>query len=142
MQKSNVHQKRGTSLTQNPKGSGQRDGSGLIDEVRGWLNRQGYPQEMRVAQTLLGMGPGTRPSVNYQDPVSGKYREIDVVADVAFGVQHMLRLQLVIECYSSTKAPWLVLGTEPDSGMISPLVSFRSLLPWTGTSRGDLPLYS
>lgn len=87
----------------------------LKERVSKWLEQQGYPLEMRVAQELQQAGFADRVSVGsfYEDPHTGKYREVDVVAyHLQTGVKPSstmsfnVLVSFLIECKKSTK-PWV-----------------------------------
>lgn len=92
----------------------------LKQRIVKWLERQGYPLEMRVAQELQKAGFEDRVSVGsfYEDPHTGKYREVDVVAyNVAGAVKpesltsFNLLVSLVVECKKASK-PWVAFVVE------------------------------
>jgi hypothetical protein len=51
----------------------------LEDSVRKWLDDQGYPLEMKVAEALRNAGIGWDHGRVYEDPSTNKVREIDVM---------------------------------------------------------------
>ena len=53
-------------------------GSEMIPKVRNWLETQGYTLEMRAASAFRAIGFDVRQSSHYDDPETGKSREIDV----------------------------------------------------------------
>lgn len=52
----------------------------MSDKVKEWLEKQGYPLEMRVAAAFSEAGFDVRQSTYYIDPETSKAREIDVEA--------------------------------------------------------------
>jgi len=81
----------------------------MKDKIRKWLDKQGYPLEMRVASTLQQKSFTVVQSEYYVDPESGDSREIDVACylqDKSSNV--LLRVLLIIECKRSLEKPWLL----------------------------------
>lgn len=82
----------------------------LIDNVREWLEGQGFPLEMRAAAAFRAAGFEVRQASHYLDPENGTSREIDVLAtDPDF--LGIVGIHFAIECKSSKK-PWVLL-TSP-----------------------------
>src|SRR4029079_5519632 len=81
----------------------------LVGRVRPWLDKQGYPLEMRTAAAFRGEGFTVRQSQHYVDPDTHKSREIDVVCfvDDELGIAS---LRIVVECKSGDK-PWVVFSS-------------------------------
>jgi hypothetical protein len=82
----------------------------MIDNVRQWLETQGFPLEMKTAAAFRHVGFDVRQSSHYVDSETGAAREIDVLAtDPDFiGV---VEIHFAIECKSSKK-PWVLLASE------------------------------
>lgn len=80
----------------------------LETKVLGWLRKQGYPLELRVAEECVEHGFEVIPGLVFEDPELNKQREIDVfcLGGDFFGA---LRIGLAIECKSGDK-PWLLIG--------------------------------
>lgn len=79
-------------------------------KLRKWLDKGGYPLEMRVARAVRRAGEGVTQSRTFIDPETGKLREIDVVAYL--DRPPAPAIHLVIECKASAK-PWVVFASEP-----------------------------
>ena len=81
-----------------------------------WLSTQGYPLEMRVAATFRNAGFTAFLSETYEDPETGTFREIDIVAsedaDVA---EATVRVTFVVECKSSREHPWILFFPTEDN---------------------------
>lgn len=78
-------------------------------KIKNWLETQGYPLEMNVAQAFQGVGAHVIQSEYYVDAATSDSREIDVVAywqDDIDGI--LVRISLVIECKSSKDKPWIL----------------------------------
>lgn len=85
----------------------------LEHKVIAWLLKQGYPLEMRVADSFVRAGFNVVQSEHYNDPQSQTSREIDVSAyqqrdfDATF-----FRLEILIECKADKSKPWIVFTSE------------------------------
>lgn len=81
----------------------------LGEKVLRWLERTGFPLEMRVAEEARRAQPQwVDQSRNFVDPVSGKIRETDVVAGWADQDRRGgAYVYLVLEC-KAKPAPWVI----------------------------------
>jgi hypothetical protein len=79
----------------------------MIEQVKNWLNEQGYPLEMRTASALRKVGFEVTQSALYTDQETGKPREIDVLA-VYPDYVGVTRIAFLVEC-KSPKKPWVLL---------------------------------
>lgn len=80
------------------------------DEIRSWLRRSGLFLEMEAARVLRDDGWDVNQSEPFDDPKTGKTRETDINALLQARVgDQLLCFELVVECKSSTKRPWLLL---------------------------------
>lgn len=94
--------------------------SELSKRLSKWLEREGYPLEMMVAQTFRRAGFVTIQSEFYDDPETGKSREIDVSAWMQRELHDILvRVQFCIECKLSKDKPW-VMFTSSDIRLADP----------------------
>ncbi|MFQ2546219.1 hypothetical protein ACK305_02845 [Aeromonas caviae] len=92
----------------------------LSDQVKKWVNEQGYPIEMFVAKKFRELGFRTTQSEYYDDPESGDNREIDIVASKQVLIGELLvRIRVCVECKSSKKHPWVVF-TSQDTRIAKP----------------------
>lgn len=82
----------------------------LKNKVQTWIEEQGYPLEMRVANTLIESGFEVRQSLFYIDPESDEAREIDVVGR-STEITDVVDISFVIECKSTSK-PWVLFTSE------------------------------
>ena len=77
-----------------------------------WLEKQGYPLEMLVAQSFKQRGAIVRQSDYYIDHEEDKPREIDVLAKwyTAYEMNGLVELEIFycIECKSQQKNPWII----------------------------------
>ncbi|MEW6529336.1 MAG: hypothetical protein AB1473_00770 [Thermodesulfobacteriota bacterium] len=97
----------------------------LTDEVRKWLEEQGFPLEMRVAAAFRESGFEVRQSSHYLDPETSEDREIDVLATDA-NVLGVVDINFAAEC-KSTKKPWLLLSSPDTLRNYSRLFAFGVL---------------
>ena len=97
------------------------DSQSIEQKIKRWLDKNGYPLEMRVARKLAELDFGVTQSHYYEDFESGKPREIDVVSrlyDFQEPKNYVAIAELetfsTIEC-KSAKNPWVVFcETEPN----------------------------
>jgi hypothetical protein len=82
----------------------------LTDEVRQWLDDQGFALEMRAAAAFREAGFEVRQSRHFMDAETGKAREIDVLATDP-DIMGIVAIHFAIEC-KSTKKPWVLLASE------------------------------
>jgi hypothetical protein len=90
----------------------------LEANIRGWLEAQGYPLEMRTAAAFRLAGFRAVQSAYYEDPETSAWREVDVVADIP-EITPSARIVIVAECKSSRQKPWL-LFTSPKRPISGP----------------------
>lgn len=85
----------------------------LEQKITNWLDTQGYPLEMRVAQAFQSADARVIQSEYYVDGTSGETREIDVVASWQDDIDDILvRVLLVIECKTSKDKPWILFVSD------------------------------
>ena len=90
----------------------------LEKKIIEWLNSQGYPLEMAVAQLFRNSGFWVIQSDFYEDKESGKKREIDIVAHVSKQSEVLLPLNFgfsvgcCVECKLGKDKPWLLLTSK------------------------------
>jgi len=82
----------------------------IKEKISKWLRSQGYPLEMKVSSSLRKQNFEVRQSWYYNDPETGKPREIDILA-LQSEVYGILRVEFLIECKHSTK-PWILFSSE------------------------------
>jgi hypothetical protein len=88
----------------------------MISKIKEWLDKQGYPLEMKVAKALHENGFHPLQSNYYRDPETEKYREIDVVGQVAYTYKHHnIIFQLIIECKNNLSKPWITFSSDTHS---------------------------
>jgi len=107
----------------------------LPERIAAWLETQGYPLEMRAAETLRGRGFAVAPGTYYQDAESKEVREIDLVAYVQRAdPEIILRISVVAECKSSRDKPWVVFESEKPRPSDYGRIVHRHATAW-GTNR-------
>jgi hypothetical protein len=123
----------------------------LQPRVEDWLKLQGYPLEMRTAQTFQQRGWFLHHSRRYKDPILGKEREIDILAfnDDA-DINSPIHAHFVIECKWTPGKPWVLFTSVWQT--LTPLGHFRSTPMTTYATQAteglisqdivDLPLFS
>jgi hypothetical protein len=84
-------------------------GEDLDGKVRQWLEKSGFPLEMRVASALRRTGLEVRQGEYYTDPNDpDKRREIDVVTGIHLRRSKDVLVEIAIECKTSPTQPWVV----------------------------------
>jgi hypothetical protein len=84
----------------------------LEEKILTWLEKQGYPLEMYVAQKFRENNFSVSQSIFYFDYEYNINREIDVRAQKGVFVEDTFAsIEYIIECKSSQK-PWLLFSTE------------------------------
>ncbi|MEP7318171.1 MAG: hypothetical protein ABI921_05510 [Panacibacter sp.] len=80
----------------------------MNDKLKDWLEKQGYPLEMRVAKELTNFGFESYQSHYYTDPETEKQREIDVIGNCrSSNGTNIVNFQLIIECKNNQDKPWI-----------------------------------
>jgi hypothetical protein len=83
---------------------GQASAKSLRDQVHEWIERQGYPLEMTVANAFTQRSPAfVEQSKYYRDSTTGEIREADVVAIYSGilpgeGGKAWLTAYVIVEC--------------------------------------------
>ena len=94
--------------------------------VDAWLEKDGAALELRTERALARAGYRTRHSTYYDDPGTGKAREIDVVASrTGWTMLGGHSLTLVVECKSSAEHPWVLFRSrqDPTQGFVDLMVT-------------------
>jgi hypothetical protein len=79
------------------------------DNVKLWLNEQGYPTEFKTANVCSNHGFRVWQGSHVRDPNTNIPREIDVLATADYLFEdHLIRVEHVIECKWSRDKPWIV----------------------------------
>jgi hypothetical protein len=118
----------------------------LIKRIKGAVRNSGYPLEQRVGCTLERKGWHSFYSIGYPDPITGKERELDILA---YKEVRKRRLELRISCKRSTAKPW-VLFTEDSTRYykhgsilkVTPVSSELSRYKRITRVLSDLPFFS
>lgn len=85
----------------------------LKKKVDEWLNSQGYPLEMKIAQAFAKKEFDVLQPYHFPDPETNTLRETDLVVRCTDHVG-LLQLFFVIECKKSDK-PWVMISSENNS---------------------------
>lgn len=107
----------------------------LEQKIRTWLNKQGYPLEMRAARAFRGVSWQSEESIGgptkdirweanqsvYYKSSEGKWRELDVEATIRQAYPgtkpwRAFDFIAVVECKSNTSKPWVVFSNEATAG--------------------------
>jgi hypothetical protein len=99
-------------------------------EVWKWLEKQGYPLEMAVAQEFRRAGFAVSQSSYYQDQQSHEWREIDVIASTMLKRSgsdiEFMRLALAISCKAPPR-PWVLFCHPSADSEATPIGIARSI---------------
>lgn len=96
-------------------------------KISDWLEKQGYPLEMLVAQKFRKQNYSVSQSLYYYDAELGKNREIDILAHRSILIEDsFVSIDYVIECKSSEN-PWL-LFTEKRIHSYDPIIEAEEYL--------------
>lgn len=88
----------------------------LDKKIHDWLNKQGYPLEMEVANSFQEVGFQVSQSEYYLDPESEDTREIDIVASLSKSYhQKVVKIKFIIECKVSKDKPWVLFSSSKTS---------------------------
>jgi len=80
----------------------------MITKISDWLDKQGYPLEMKVAKLFREKGFIVRHSPYYLDQESKIRREIDIIASVLLVKENTgLKFTFVVECKNTIEKPWV-----------------------------------
>ncbi|QHI36043.1 hypothetical protein IMCC3317_13960 [Kordia antarctica] len=90
--------------------------SDKLKSIKSWINKNGYPLEMKVAKTLKEHGFDIAQSILYKDSETGKYRETDIIAHVTKGINNVwFNLTFIFECKKTIGKPWVVFTNHSDN---------------------------
>jgi hypothetical protein len=114
----------------------QTSAQSLHDDVLQWVQREGYPLEMTVANAFYGSGPVfVEQSKYYQDVTTGDVREADVVA-IYSGIlpgeegKAWLTAYVVAECKGGS-SPWITFRQHESKDEYDKDIALR-MLPAVG----------
>jgi hypothetical protein len=119
----------------------------LEENVKQWLNEQGYPTEFRAANICRRHQFRVWQGFHVRDEKSGVPREIDVVASRDYpSREHVVRIEHVIECKWSKDKPWIVF-TSPNARIGATACAAQTIGDLLGSSAmwaiaGDSELHS
>lgn len=85
----------------------------LEARVANWLKDQGYPLEIKTADSFVRAGFSVTQSDYYIDPQSEQRREIDVRAYLQKPISDtFFRLATIVECKAADAKPWVVFTSD------------------------------
>ncbi|MDM1550970.1 hypothetical protein [Empedobacter falsenii] len=88
-----------------------------IDEIKKWINKNGYPLEMFTSKIFKKNNFEVAQSLYYKDINTEKYREIDILAHKCLFINKVsLNISFVIECKKSDK-PWVIFSDNNSSNI-------------------------
>jgi hypothetical protein len=84
----------------------------LLEKTKEWLQKEGYPLELKTAKIFETAGYSIAQGEYYNDSETNKLREIDIIADIqqksSSPASHIsIMLKFVVECKSSKDKPWI-----------------------------------
>ena len=82
----------------------------MFGKVNEWLEKGGYPLEMRAAAAFREVGFPVRQSTYYVDAETSKAREIDVQAEIKSDIG-LVNINFFVECKSG-KNPWVLFCSQ------------------------------
>jgi hypothetical protein len=86
----------------------------LESRIQNWLEKQGYPLEMKVAAKLAELKFNVIHGGHYQDPETSTSREIDIVCPVSDKLgRGLVEINFIIECKGTNK-PWILFGSKSE----------------------------
>ncbi len=82
-------------------------------KITDWINKNGYPFELKTAKSFLKSNFTVGQSISYEDSITKKYREIDIIAHTNKLINNVwVNLTFVIECKSSKDKPWISFNND------------------------------
>ena len=103
----------------------------LEDKILKWINKEGYPLEMKASQILRKIGFEVGQSIYYLDNESQDSREIDIVAYKYYKVSNdWVTFSFVIECKSSNDKPWVTFSAKEERLYANDFVIYRDANHW------------
>jgi len=84
-----------------------------IEKIKSWINKNGYPFEMRVAKSFRKAGFEISQSILYKDSETDKYRETDLIAHKTKAINGVwLNITFIIECKKTIDKPWIIFSNK------------------------------
>ena len=85
----------------------------LLQKLKAWLDKQGYPTEFQVANVCQRHGFRVFQGSYVSGTETANPREIDVIATRDHNLRdHLIRVEQIIECKWSKDKPWVVLTSS------------------------------
>ena len=83
------------------------------NKITEWINKNGYPFELRTAKSFLKAEFTVAQSIFYEDPITNKFRETDIIAHTTKLINNVwVNLTFVVECKSSIDKPWISFNND------------------------------
>lgn len=80
----------------------------LDNKILKWINKGGFPLELKAIKILKNIGYSIGQSINYLDSQTNNPREIDIMAYKYYKLNNTwLTITLTIECKYSPDKPWI-----------------------------------
>ncbi|WP_298529636.1 hypothetical protein [uncultured Christiangramia sp.] len=102
----------------------------IKNKITEWINKNGYPFELRTAKSFLKTDFTVAQSIFYEDPLTKKFRETDIIAHTTKLINNVwVNLTFVVECKSSLDKPWVSFNNdeiENFSGKNLPILTTRN----------------
>ncbi|MEG9329229.1 hypothetical protein V6B16_14915 [Salinimicrobium catena] len=77
--------------------------------IKNWIEKNGYPFEMMVAKSFKKAGFEISQSVLFKDEETGKYRETDIIAHESKNIEKVwFNISFIVECKKSNDKPWII----------------------------------
>lgn len=87
----------------------------LENKILSWIEKEGYPLELRATQILRSIGFEVGQSIFYLDSDKSETREIDIVAHKYYRLKNKwITFAFVIECKSSKDKPWIAFTSKEE----------------------------
>lgn len=107
--------------------------SDKINKIKIWINKGGFPFEMKVAKAFKNSGFQIGQSILFKDVNTDKYRETDIIAHMTKGIGDVwFNLTFVIECKKIIGKPWVILKSD------SPYQIQKGKLPIYGSRNAQI----
>ena len=85
----------------------------MEEKIKEWLQKGGFPLEMKCTNSLLKNAFVVAQSVYYQDAETAKFRETDIIASKFREINGTwTHITFVIECKKTPNKPWVILKND------------------------------
>lgn len=88
----------------------------MEEKIKEWINKNGYPLELKVAKSFSKSGFSVAQSISFVDSTTKKVRETDIIAHITKQINDVwVNLTFVIECKLSIDKPWVSFHNDDTS---------------------------